>query len=103
MTRIVFNMNSLQNSIIPSLNSTIDSLNVLINKSADIYIPTSFKYCTKLKEIFSDNIATKNSITSVRDCIYKINTNFNNILTDMENEARNISNIDIGKRVSPIK
>jgi len=103
MTKINFNMSSFQNSVLPSLNNAIDSLNLIIEDGSDLYVPEDFVYYNKLKELQMDNINSRNTLINIRDNIYTSNKMFDNSIVEISNELKRIDNVKIGKRESSIK
>ena len=96
-------MSGLQRSVIPSLDKTIESMNVLIKKCSQLYIPYNFKYKTYLNDFFSENVQIKNNVIYVRDWIYKSDKLYSGILENMLSESSNLNNIEIGRKYGSVK
>lgn len=103
MAKVEFSTDLMQRTVIPNLNKTIDSLNVLIDKCAQLYVPSGFKYKDYLTSLYYNNKNIKKNIVSVKEWIYSSNTMYNNLIESIRQEARNLDNIKIGKKYSSIK
>jgi len=103
MTKIEFSMNTFQRTVIPGLEKTTDSLDVLINKCYQLSIPSDFRYRTYLLNLDNDFKIYKKNIAIVKEWIYKSNTKYNNIIEEMKQSSVNLNNIQIGKKYSSIK
>ena len=103
MTKIEFSMNTFQRSVLPNLEKTINSLDLLINKCYQLSIPSDFKYRTYLLNLDSDFKGIKNSVISVKDWIDKSNKKYNNLVDEIRQNSVNLNNIQIGKKYSSIR
>lgn len=103
MTKIEFSMNTFQRTVLPGLENTIDSIDVLIKKCYQLSVPSDFKYRTYLLNLDNDFKGYKNNIIAVKDWIYKSNTKYNDLFEEMKQNSVNLNNIQIGKKYSSIK
>ena len=90
VTKISFNNSSLQNSVLPHINNSIDILNSIINLNSQLTIPNGFSYYDNIKALQSSDINTKNSLIKIRDYITRSNRNFDNTI-DAQNDSNKIN------------
>lgn len=103
MTKIEFSMNSLRRSVIPSLEKSVDSLNELIKKCSQLYVPSNFKYKSYLSDFISDNVRIKKEVIAVKDWIYKSEKKYSEILEAMSQNSQNLNSIEIGRKYGALK
>lgn len=103
MAKINFSMNAFSRTVIPGLDKTVDSLDVLINKCYQLSIPYDFKYKAYLQNLDNDFKSCKVNVIKVKDWIYKSNTTYNDIIEKIKQNSVSLNNIQIGKKYSSIK
>ena len=103
MTVIKFSMSKSQNAVVPYLDKAVDSLNVVINKCSQLYVPYNFRYRTYVYNLKDNNQTIRNKVVSKRDLIYKVNRTYNNLIQEVKESSANLDSIKIGRKYGSIK
>ena len=102
MTKLIFNYHSLKDIIIPSIDNTIDSLNVAIEQCSNLSIPDDFKYADYLRELKTIITAQRNNFNNTKNWLDTTNTQLSNAFSDIDSNLNGIPEITIKKRPSVV-
>lgn len=95
---IRFDYGNIDTKVVYQLSDGINYLKEAINKNTQLMVPGDFQYAYFLNNLSSDLAGICNSLSNIKDYLYRSNQEYERLLTDLTNQANNINNIMIDRQ-----
>lgn len=99
---IKFDYGNIDTKVVCLLSEGLNNLRNAINKSSQLIVPSDFQYAYFLNNLESELTGIYNSLSNIKDYLYRSNLEYERLLNELINQANNINNIMIDRQETQI-
>lgn len=99
---IKFDYGNIDTKVVCLLSEGLNNLRNAINKSSQLIVPSDFQYAYFLNNLGSELTGIYNTLSNIKDYLYRSNLEYERLLNELINQANNINNIMIDRQETQI-
>lgn len=100
---LLHDYNSINGKVIISLSDSINTINNIANKCTQLVVPGDFQYAQFLNNLYGDFSQSSRNLSMIKEYLYRSNQEYEKLINDLSNQAKNINNIMIDSQESNIR